>query len=77
LGLSSHPEVVQAAKDALDTWIRNVIGAFYLRYSRYPQNFREKIAEFYGTEDIFFMQLLMQMEDFRTIIGRRRCYNFR
>jgi glycine C-acetyltransferase len=22
-----------------------------LRYSRYPQNFREKIASFYGTED--------------------------
>jgi glycine C-acetyltransferase len=50
LGLSSH-EVVQAAKDALDTWIRNVISAFYLRYSRYPQNFEKKNCFILWTED--------------------------
>jgi glycine C-acetyltransferase len=38
LGLSSHPEVVQAAKDTLDTWIRNVICPFYLWNTRYSQN---------------------------------------
>ena len=37
LGLSSHPDVIQAAKDVMDThgsW--NVFGTFYLWNTRYP-----------------------------------------
>jgi glycine C-acetyltransferase len=59
--------VVQAAKDALDTWIRNVISAFYLRYSRYPQTL-EKNASFYGTEDTICMRLLMNSGVFEPLL---------
>ena len=41
LGLSSHPDVIQASKDTLDTHgYGNVVGAFYLWYSRYSQRIR-------------------------------------
>ena len=46
LGLSSHPEVIQASKDALDTWLWNVIGSFYMWYSGYSQGFRGKNRKF-------------------------------
>ncbi|MFY0482542.1 glycine C-acetyltransferase [Flavobacterium sp. PLA-1-15] len=52
LGLSSHPEVVQAAKDALDT---HGFGMSSVRFICGTQDIHktleEKIAEFYGTED--------------------------
>ena len=52
LGLSSHPEVIQAAKDALDT---HGFGMSSVRFICGTQDIHktleEKIAEFYGTED--------------------------
>jgi glycine C-acetyltransferase len=38
LGLSNHPEIIQAAKDTL--W--NVFSSFYLWYARYSQTIRAK-----------------------------------
>lgn len=52
LGLSSHPDVIQASKDALDTHgfgmssVRFICGTQDLH-----KNLEKKIAEFYGTED--------------------------
>ncbi len=52
LGLSSHPEVVEAAKDALDT---HGYGMSSVRFICGTQDIHKtlerKIAEFYGTED--------------------------
>ncbi|MEL4306965.1 glycine C-acetyltransferase [Joostella sp. CR20] len=52
LGLSSHPEVIQAAKDALDT---HGFGMSSVRFICGTQDIHkeleEKIADFYGTED--------------------------
>lgn len=52
LGLSSHPEVVQAAKDTLDT---HGYGMSSVRFICGTQDIHKtlewKIAEFYGTED--------------------------
>lgn len=52
LGLSSHPQVVQAAKDALDT---HGYGMSSVRFICGTQDIHktleQKIAEFYGTED--------------------------
>lgn len=52
LGLSSHPEVVQAAKDALDT---HGFGMSSVRFICGTQDIHKtlekKVAEFYGTED--------------------------
>jgi len=52
LGLSSHPEVVQAAKDALDT---HGYGMSSVRFICGTQDIHKeleaKIAKFYGTED--------------------------
>lgn len=52
LGLSSHPEVVQAAKDAMDT---HGFGMSSVRFICGTQNIHktleQKIADFYGTED--------------------------
>lgn len=52
LGLSSHPEVVQAAKDALDS---HGYGMSSVRFICGTQDIHktleQKIAEFYGTED--------------------------
>ena len=52
LGLSSHPEVIQASKDALDSHgygmssVRFICGTQDLH-----KDLEKKIAEFYGTED--------------------------
>jgi len=52
LGLSSHPEVVQAAKDAMDTYgfgmssVRFICGTQDIH-----KTLEKKIADFYGTED--------------------------
>jgi glycine C-acetyltransferase len=52
LGLSSHPEVIQAAKDALDT---HGFGMSSVRFICGTQDIHkeleQKIAHFYGTED--------------------------
>ena len=52
LGLSSHPEVIQAAKDALDT---HGYGMSSVRFICGTQDIHKeleaKIAKFYGTED--------------------------
>ena len=52
LGLSSHPEVIKAAKDALDT---HGFGMSSVRFICGTQDIHktleEKIAQFYGTED--------------------------
>jgi glycine C-acetyltransferase len=52
LGLSSHPEVIQSAKDALDT---HGFGMSSVRFICGTQDIHKtlerKIAEFYGTED--------------------------
>ena len=52
LGLSSHPQVIQAAKDALDT---RGYGMSSVRFICGTQDIHkeleEKIATFYGTED--------------------------
>ncbi len=52
LGLSSHPEVIQAAKDALDT---HGFGMSSVRFICGTQDIHktleQKIADFYGTED--------------------------
>lgn len=52
LGLSSHPDVIQAAKDAMDT---HGFGMSSVRFICGTQDIHktleEKIAEFYGTED--------------------------
>src|SRR5690606_23860915 len=52
LGLSSHPEVIQAAKDAMDT---HGFGMSSVRFICGTQDIHKKleqeIANFYGTED--------------------------
>jgi len=52
LGLSSHPEVVQAAKDAMDT---HGFGMSSVRFICGTQDIHkeleQKVADFYGTED--------------------------
>ena len=52
LGLSSHPDVIQAAKDAMDT---HGFGMSSVRFICGTQDIHkeleQKIAEFYGTED--------------------------
>lgn len=52
LGLSSHPEVIQAAKEALDT---HGFGMSSVRFICGTQDIHktleQKVAEFYGTED--------------------------
>ena len=52
LGLSSHPDVIQAAKDAMDTYgfgmssVRFICGTQDIH-----KQLEQKIADFYGTED--------------------------
>ena len=52
LGLSSHPEVIQAAKDAMDS---HGFGMSSVRFICGTQDIHkeleQKIADFYGTED--------------------------
>jgi glycine C-acetyltransferase len=63
LGLSSHPEVVQAAKDTLDT--HGFGSSVRFMGTRYSQDSREKNFRFYGTEDtILYAAALMQTEVF-------------
>ena len=66
LGLSSHPDVIQAAKDTLDT---HGFGMSSVRFICGTQDIHkeleEKIAKFYGTEDtILYAAALTPMEVF-------------
>jgi 2-amino-3-ketobutyrate coenzyme A ligase (EC 2.3.1.29) len=64
LGLSSHPEVVQAAKDTLDS---HGFGMSSVRFICGTQDIHKQleaeIASFYGTEDSFFMQQLSTLTE--------------
>jgi len=52
LGLSSHPEVIQAAKDTLDTHGFGMSSVrFICRTQDIHRTLEKKIADFYGTED--------------------------
>ncbi|MBB4801143.1 glycine C-acetyltransferase [Flavobacterium nitrogenifigens] len=52
LGLSSHPEVVQAAKDAMDTHGFGMSSVRFICGSQdIHKTLEKKIADFYGTED--------------------------
>ena len=66
LGLSSHPEVIQAAKDTLDS---HGFGMSSVRFICGTQDIHKtlekKIADFYGTEDtILYAAALMLMAVF-------------
>lgn len=52
LGLSNHPEVVQAGKKALEEWGSSTTGARLANGSRsYHRELEEALAQFIGTED--------------------------
>jgi len=69
LGLSSHPEVIKAAKETLDT---HGFGMSSVRFICGTQDIHkkleQKIADFYGTEDtILYAAALMPMEVFLSL----------
>ena len=51
LGLSSHPRVIKAAKDSLDTHGYGLSSVRFICGTRYTQDLENKLAEFLGTED--------------------------
>jgi hypothetical protein len=77
LGLSSHPEVVQAAKDTLDTHGFGVICPFYLWDTRYSQDSREKNFRFLCKLKIFYMQQLLMQTEVLSLYLAKGCYHFR
>ena len=76
LGLSSHPEVVQAAKDALDT---HGFGMSSVRFICGTQDIHktleQKIAEFYGTEDTILYAAAFDANGgvFEPLLGDQDC----
>ena len=76
LGLSSHPEVVQAAKDALDT---HGFGMSSVRFICGTQDIHKtlekKIAEFYGTEDTILYAAAFDANGgvFEPLLGAEEC----
>jgi glycine C-acetyltransferase len=76
LGLSSHPEVVQAAKDALDT---HGFGMSSVRFICGTQDIHktleQKIAEFYGTEDTILYAAAFDANGgvFEPLLGEQDC----
>lgn len=76
LGLSSHPEVVQAAKDALDT---HGFGMSSVRFICGTQDIHkeleQKIAEFYGTEDTILYAAAFDANGgvFEPLLGEEDC----
>src|SRR6187551_851684 len=76
LGLSSHPEVVQAAKDALDT---HGFGMSSVRFICGTQdihkNLEQKIANFYGTEDTILYAAAFDANGgvFEPLLGEEDC----
>lgn len=80
LGLSSHPEVIQAAKDAMDT---HGFGMSSVRFICGTQDIHkeleQKVAEFYGTEDTILYAAAFDANGgvFEPLFGTRRRYNLR
>ena len=76
LGLSSHPEVVQAAKDALDS---HGFGMSSVRFICGTQDIHKtlekKIAEFYGTEDTILYAAAFDANGgvFEPLLGAEDC----
>jgi glycine C-acetyltransferase len=76
LGLSSHPEVVQAAKDALDS---HGFGMSSVRFICGTQDIHktleEKIAKFYGTEDTILYAAAFDANGgvFEPLLGEEDC----
>ncbi len=76
LGLSSHPEVVQAAKDALDT---HGFGMSSVRFICGTQDIHktleQKIAHFYGTEDTILYAAAFDANGgvFEPLLGEEDC----
>lgn len=76
LGLSSHPEVVQAAKDALDT---HGFGMSSVRFICGTQDIHktleQKIAAFYGTEDTILYAAAFDANGgvFEPLLGEEDC----
>lgn len=76
LGLSSHPEVIQAAKDALDT---HGFGMSSVRFICGTQDIHKtlerKIAEFYGTEDTILYAAAFDANGgvFEPLLGEEDC----
>ena len=76
LGLSSHPEVVQAAKDALDS---HGFGMSSVRFICGTQDIHKtlekKIADFYGTEDTILYAAAFDANGgvFEPLLGEQDC----
>ncbi|WP_333599611.1 glycine C-acetyltransferase [Flavobacterium sp.] len=76
LGLSSHPEVIQAAKDALDT---HGFGMSSVRFICGTQDIHktleQKIAHFYGTEDTILYAAAFDANGgvFEPLLGEEDC----
>jgi len=76
LGLSSHPEVVQAAKDTLDS---HGFGMSSVRFICGTQDIHKtlerKIAEFYGTEDTILYAAAFDANGgvFEPLLGEQDC----
>jgi glycine C-acetyltransferase len=76
LGLSSHPEVVQAAKDALDT---HGFGMSSVRFICGTQDIHKKleetVANFYGTEDTILYAAAFDANGgvFEPLLGEQDC----
>lgn len=76
LGLSSHPEVVQAAKDALDT---HGFGMSSVRFICGTQDIHKEleqaIADFYGTEDTILYAAAFDANGgvFEPLLGEEDC----
>ncbi|POS00980.1 2-amino-3-ketobutyrate coenzyme A ligase [Flavobacterium croceum DSM 17960] len=76
LGLSSHPEVIQAAKDALDS---HGFGMSSVRFICGTQDIHktleEKIAQFYGTEDTILYAAAFDANGgvFEPLLGEEDC----
>ena len=76
LGLSSHPEVVQAAKDALDS---HGFGMSSVRFICGTQDIHKelenKIADFYGTEDTILYAAAFDANGgvFEPLLGEEDC----
>jgi glycine C-acetyltransferase len=76
LGLSSHPEVIQAAKDALDTYgfgmssVRFICGTQDIH-----KTLEKKIADFYGTEDTILYAAAFDANGgvFEPLLGEEDC----
>jgi glycine C-acetyltransferase len=74
LGLSSHPEVVQAAKDAWTHGFGMSSVRFICGTQDIHKTLEKKIAEFYGLEDTICMPLLLMANGvFEPLLGEQDC----